>query len=68
MLCSAEQGQTGLGKNFSQSQFEPSVMAQLQGDVHERAYRDCAPVLISGGGILSLEKTGNRFRQKMHLV
>lgn len=54
----------GLEKNFSQSQFEPSVMAQLQGAVHEREYWDCAPGLISSRGILSLEKDWQHIQTK----
>lgn len=54
----------GLGKNFSRSQVEPSLMARLQGDVHERVGWDCAHFLIRSTAGLNLEPTDKKIRTK----
>lgn len=70
MVCLADRGQTGLGKNFSQSQVETSLMAWLQGEVHERVGGDCAHFLLRSTAMLSLEQTDEETRngQKMHIL
>lgn len=63
VLCSADQGQTWLGKNFS------LILSPLWWHNFKEMFmkwcivRDCAPVLISSRSIPSLEKTGNSYKR-----